>query len=197
MLQSTCMQQQVHAIPLSSSYHAVTSCGHKCTLLVWLYISSRFRSHLSHGHFAHTMCVTRRKLVNCRCFLSFVFLGVARRLELSPCNTEKAPNVCVVCLSQFVTIHICRPVENSDPRSQSRLHLHHHIEFAYIRDERILRWARLRWRCLSPPPQSVCISSKSIKTPFQPHLNQFNLLYLVHQLSGRSPRTTGLSTSKT
>ena len=25
--------------------------------------------------------------VDCRCFLSFVFLGVARRLELSPCNT--------------------------------------------------------------------------------------------------------------
>ena len=24
--------------------------------------------------------------VDCRCFLSFVFLGVARRLELSPCN---------------------------------------------------------------------------------------------------------------
>ena len=28
--------------------------------------------------------------VVCRCFLSFVFLGVARRLELSPCNTEIA-----------------------------------------------------------------------------------------------------------
>ena len=25
-----------------------------------------------------------------RCFLSFMFLGVARRLELSPCNTVKA-----------------------------------------------------------------------------------------------------------
>ena len=25
--------------------------------------------------------------VDCRCFLSFVFLGVARSLELSPCNT--------------------------------------------------------------------------------------------------------------
>ena len=25
--------------------------------------------------------------VDCRCFLSFVFLGVARRLELSPCTT--------------------------------------------------------------------------------------------------------------
>ena len=25
--------------------------------------------------------------VDCRCFLFFVFLGVARRLELSPCNT--------------------------------------------------------------------------------------------------------------
>ena len=25
--------------------------------------------------------------VDCRCFLSFVFLGVVRRLELSPCNT--------------------------------------------------------------------------------------------------------------
>ena len=28
--------------------------------------------------------------VDCRCFLSFVFLGVARRLELSPCNTSSA-----------------------------------------------------------------------------------------------------------
>ena len=46
------------------------------------------------------VCVTRRKSVrfvgwadwvDCRCSLSFVFLGVARRLELSPCNTEKAP----------------------------------------------------------------------------------------------------------
>ena len=27
--------------------------------------------------------------VDCRCFLSFVFLGVARRLELSPCNTPR------------------------------------------------------------------------------------------------------------
>ena len=27
--------------------------------------------------------------VDCRCFLSFVFLGVARRLELSPCNKHK------------------------------------------------------------------------------------------------------------
>ena len=26
--------------------------------------------------------------VDCRCFLSFVFLSVARRLELSPCNTK-------------------------------------------------------------------------------------------------------------
>ena len=28
--------------------------------------------------------------VDCRCFLSSVFLGVARRLELSPCNTDPA-----------------------------------------------------------------------------------------------------------
>ena len=26
--------------------------------------------------------------VDCRCFLSFVFLGGARRLELSPCTTN-------------------------------------------------------------------------------------------------------------
>ena len=26
--------------------------------------------------------------VDCRCFLSFVFLGVARRLEIPPCNTR-------------------------------------------------------------------------------------------------------------
>ena len=29
--------------------------------------------------------------VDCRCFLFFVFLGVARRLELSPCNTQTTP----------------------------------------------------------------------------------------------------------
>ena len=29
--------------------------------------------------------------VDCRCFLSIVFLGVARRLELSPCNTRTPP----------------------------------------------------------------------------------------------------------
>ena len=27
--------------------------------------------------------------VDCKCFLSFVFLGGARRLELSPCNTTR------------------------------------------------------------------------------------------------------------
>ena len=32
-------------------------------------------------------CVGRVDWVDCRCFLSFVFLGGARRLELSPCNT--------------------------------------------------------------------------------------------------------------
>ena len=31
--------------------------------------------------------------VDCRCFLSFVFLGVARRLELSPCNTNPTKSV--------------------------------------------------------------------------------------------------------
>ena len=30
--------------------------------------------------------------VDCRCFLSFVFLGVARPLELSPCNTKGQPD---------------------------------------------------------------------------------------------------------
>ena len=30
--------------------------------------------------------------VDCRCFLSFVFLGVARHLELSPCNTGTRPH---------------------------------------------------------------------------------------------------------
>ena len=33
-------------------------------------------------------CVGRVDWVACRCFLSFVFLGGARRLELSPSNTE-------------------------------------------------------------------------------------------------------------
>ena len=31
--------------------------------------------------------------VDCRCFLSFVFLGVARRLEISPCNTPSRINL--------------------------------------------------------------------------------------------------------
>ena len=34
-------------------------------------------------------CVGRVDWVDCRCFLSFVFLGGARRLELSPCNTQR------------------------------------------------------------------------------------------------------------
>ena len=33
-------------------------------------------------------CVGRVARVDCRCFLSFVFLSGARRLELSPCNTD-------------------------------------------------------------------------------------------------------------
>ena len=31
--------------------------------------------------------------VDCRCFLSFVFLGGARRLDLSPCNTCASASV--------------------------------------------------------------------------------------------------------
>ena len=34
-------------------------------------------------------CVGRADWVDCRCFLSFVFLGDARRLELSPCDTTR------------------------------------------------------------------------------------------------------------
>ena len=34
-------------------------------------------------------CVGRVDWVDCRCFLSFVFLSGARRLELSPCNTHE------------------------------------------------------------------------------------------------------------
>ena len=39
------------------------------------------------------VCEVRRltvEWVDCRCFLSSVFLGGARRLELSPCNTNAA-----------------------------------------------------------------------------------------------------------
>ena len=39
--------------------------------------------------------------VYCRCFLSFVFLGVARRLELSPCNTS--PRGCAAMLVCTIT----------------------------------------------------------------------------------------------
>ena len=34
------------------------------------------------------LCRSTVNWVDCRCFLSFVFLGGARRLELSPCNTK-------------------------------------------------------------------------------------------------------------
>ena len=34
-------------------------------------------------------CVGWVDWVDCRCFLSFVFLGGARRLVLSPCNTNQ------------------------------------------------------------------------------------------------------------
>ena len=34
-------------------------------------------------------CVGWADWVDCGCFLSFVFLGDARRLELSPCNSER------------------------------------------------------------------------------------------------------------
>ena len=37
--------------------------------------------------------------VDCRCFLSIVFLGGARRLELSPCNTS---NYCRMAYSHVI-----------------------------------------------------------------------------------------------
>ena len=40
-----------------------------------------------HGTMGTVRFVGWADWVDCRCFLSFVFLGVARRLELSPCNT--------------------------------------------------------------------------------------------------------------
>ena len=39
------------------------------------------------------MCRLAVVLVDCRCFLSAVFLGGARRLELFPSNTESEPAV--------------------------------------------------------------------------------------------------------
>ena len=45
-------------------------------------------THTSFGNAWSVMCVGWADLVDCRCFLSFVFLGDARRLELSPCNTH-------------------------------------------------------------------------------------------------------------
>ena len=36
----------------------------------------------------HHMIASHDTCVDCRYFLSFVFLGDARRLELSPCNTS-------------------------------------------------------------------------------------------------------------
>ena len=40
--------------------------------------------------------------VDCRCFLSFVFLGDARRLELSPCNNTVS---CMGCL-RVLAVHL-------------------------------------------------------------------------------------------
>ena len=42
-------------------------------------------------------CVGWADWVDCRCFLSFVFLGVARRLEISPCNTRLQGGWCLSC----------------------------------------------------------------------------------------------------
>ena len=49
--------------------------------------------------------------VDCRCFLSFVFLGVAKRLELSPCNTIPPPG------NQLALSRPCRAIFS---RSSSR-----------------------------------------------------------------------------
>ena len=50
--------------------------------------------------------------VHCRCFLSFVFLGDARRLDLSPCNTMLKS--CTlhkdVLLRTSLSVDPCRPV---------------------------------------------------------------------------------------
>ena len=35
----------------------------------------------------------------CRCFLSFVFLGDARRFELSPCNTQRSESDLLIAIS--------------------------------------------------------------------------------------------------
>ena len=41
-------------------------------------------------HYHTEFCRLAVVCVNCRCSRSFVFLGGARRLELSPCNTDQA-----------------------------------------------------------------------------------------------------------
>ena len=42
--------------------------------------------------------------VDCRCFLSFVFLGVVRRLEFSPCNTVAVSTVDMRVLNSMESV---------------------------------------------------------------------------------------------
>ena len=61
--------------------------------------------------------------VDCRCFLSFVFLGVARRLELSPCNTTFGPRrmyssmhvMLMPCHLSTLTLYVPIRDESSNP----------------------------------------------------------------------------------
>ena len=57
-------------------------------------------------------CVSRVDWVDCRCFLSFVFLSGARRLELSPCNipTQYYGLNCVLLNRATTTTALVLPV---------------------------------------------------------------------------------------
>ena len=65
-------------------------------------------------------CVGWADWVNCRCFLSFVFLGDARCLVLSPCNTLLTGEYILLCVSmftvnlQFKEVHIHNGYKSSN-----------------------------------------------------------------------------------
>ena len=65
-------------------------------------------------------CVGWADWVDCRCFLSFVFLSDARRLELSPCNTPSMISWLPVCYTRKATPARHRPERQHNTRSNRR-----------------------------------------------------------------------------
>ena len=59
------------------------------------------------------MCVGWADRVDCRCFLSFVFLGTARCLELSPCNKRVKERSHTA--EKQISMHLHKPHATSRP----------------------------------------------------------------------------------